>query len=251
MIRPILILFLSALSLAAAEIRVSAAASLTQAMEKIASLYEAAHGDTLLLNFAGSNVLARQIEAGAPADVFFSADEANMAALLEKKLVDASTITPLLSNSLVVIAPSDSALKIDSAAGLAATSIRRIALGDPAAVPAGVYARQWLESKGQWQAVAPKVVALANVRAALAAVESGNVEAGIVYKTDAAISSKVNVLFEVPSAEAPAIRYPVALCREAKQPEAGSRFLAFLKSPEALAVFRDHGFGAETTPASE
>ncbi len=225
-----------------AELRVSAAASLAEAIRTIAAKFEDATGTGVRVNLGGSNVLARQIEAGAPVDVFISADEATMDALRRKKLVDAATIRGVAGNSLVVIVPADGGSSLTSAADLASGKVRRLALGDPAAVPAGVYARRWLESTGYWQAVRPKVVGTENVRAALAAVEGADADAGVVYATDAAISKKVKVAFTVPAAEAPPVVYPAAVCAEASEPERAAEFVEFLAGPEAAAIFEKHGF---------
>jgi molybdate transport system substrate-binding protein len=145
----------------------------------------------------------------------------------------------LLSNRLVVVVPADSTTAPATAEEL--TRVRRLALGDPQAVPAGVYARQWLEKRGLWDRLRDRVVPTLDVRAALAAVESGNADAGVVYKTDAAISKRVRVALEVPEAEAPRIVYPAALLSTAKG-SAPRAFLESLRSPEARAVFVRLGF---------
>lgn len=223
------------------EIRVAAAASLAEAITEIAKAYEAESGTKATPVFAGSNVLARQIEEGAPVDVFVSADEATMDKLVKAKLVE--DVKPLLTNALVVAVPSDSDVKIASAADLA--GLKHISIGDPAAVPAGVYAKAWLTKAGLWEKVGPNCIGSENVRAALASVESGNVDAAIVYKTDAAVSKKVKVAFTVPAGDAPAIIYPVALCTASKQAEAAKGFVAFLKGEKATGIFKARGFGTK------
>jgi molybdate transport system substrate-binding protein len=223
----------------AGEIRVAAAASLAEAVTEICSAYEKESGNKATPVFAGSNVLARQIEAGAPVDVFISADEATMEKLAKAKLV--KDATPLLTNSLVVVVPEDSSAKIGTATDLG--NLKRIAIGDPVAVPAGAYAKAWLTKTGLWERVGPKCIANENVRAALAAVESGNVDAAIVYKTDAAISKKAKIAWTVPAGDAPAIVYPVAVCSESKHAAEAERFAAYLKSEKAAAVFMTRGFG--------
>jgi molybdate transport system substrate-binding protein len=187
-------------------------------------------------------MLARQIEEGAPADIFFSADETQMDRLAEKSLIDPATRHDRLGNTLVVVLPADSTLEIHSANDLTQNDVKQIALADPKAVPAGVYAKAWLKKLLLWDAVAPKVVPTENVRAALAAVASGNVEAGIVYKTDAAISKHVKVVYEVPRADGPDIRYPVAMVKGTQQPDAARLFLKYLDSGEATDVFKKFGF---------
>jgi molybdate transport system substrate-binding protein len=227
--------------LRAAELSVFAAASLTDALQEVAAAYESQSGDKLVFNFAGSNALARQIKEGAPADIFFSADEIQMNDLAEARLIDPSTRVELLSNSLVIVVPNDGPAELTPAA-LGDRAIKRVALADPRSVPAGVYARAYLTRQGLWQAVEPKVVPTENVRAALAAVESGNVDAGIVYKTDAAISKAVRISYEVPASDGPRISYPVAVLRETRNAEPAKRFLAYLKSEPALAIFKRFGF---------
>ncbi len=223
-------------------LRVAAAASLADALKEIDAAFSRDSGAKVELNLGASSTLARQIEAGAPADVFFSADLAKMDALAAKGLIRAATRRNRLSNTLVVVVPADSALPFTSDEELAGPRVGKIATGDPRAVPVGVYARAYLEKRGLWELVAPKIVATENVRAALAAVESGNVEAGIVYKTDAALSKKVKMAFEIPAAIGPRIVYPVAVLTAALQPELAGRYLDFLDTSAATAVFEKFGF---------
>lgn len=232
---------------AAADLQVFAAASLTEALREISAEYEktATGGSTRdrpVLNVGASSTLARQIQEGAPADLFLSADEAKMDGLEKRKLLLPGTRRSVLSNTLVVVVPVDSNLKISGPADLAASSIRALALAEPQSVPAGIYAKEYLKRKGLWNKVIDRVVPTENVRAALAAVESGNVDAGIVYKTDAGISKKVRIAYEVPKAEAPNISYPFAVLAASERKEAARRFLDFLISPPSLAVFRKYGF---------
>jgi molybdate transport system substrate-binding protein len=226
----------------AAEVSVFAAASLTDALNQLASAYQKQSDDKIVFNFAASSVLARQLQEGAPADVFFSADEAKMDALEKKDLLVIGTRKSLLSNTLVIVVASDSPLKIASPQDLATPPVKRIALADPKAVPAGIYAKEFLEKRKLWSAVEPKVVPTENVRAALAAVESGNVEAGMVYKTDAAISSKVRVACEIPASEGPAISYPLAVVKGARNLAAARKFVEYLNSSDATQVFQHYGF---------
>lgn len=227
---------------AAEEIQLFAAASLTDALQEIAATYEKESGDKLLLNLAASSTLARQIQEGAPADLFFSADEEKMNGLERKGLVLQGTRRSLLSNTLVVVVPADSNLKIGSVQDLATSKVRALALAEPQSVPAGIYAKEYLRSVKLWSKIIDKVVPLDNVRAALAAVEAGNVEAGIVYKTDAQISQEVKIAFEVPAAEGPKISYPLAVMAESRKQAAARKLLAYLESPAALEVFRRYGF---------
>jgi len=236
------ILVLAVANLHAADVTVFAAASLTDSLKEIAGTYKKNSGDKIIFNFAASSTLARQIEEGAPADIFFSADEAKMDGLQKKNLIDTATRKSRLENSLVVVIPNDSALEIKSAGDLTNAAVKQIALADPKAVPAGIYAKAWLTRQQLWPAIEPKVVPTENVRAALAAVESGNVEVGVVYKTDAGISKKVKVAYEVPAGDAPVISYPMALVKESKQPGAAKKFLEYLDSQAAGDTFKKFGF---------
>jgi len=232
----------SLLPLRAAGLQVFAAASLTDALREISPAYEAASGEKLQFNLGGSNALARQIQEGAPADVFLSADEAKMDALAKAGLLVDSSRSSLLSNSLVIVVAADSPLKISSAKDLAGAGIKRLAIADTKGVPAGVYAKEYLEKIGVWAAVRDRVVPTENVRAALAAVESGNVEVGIVYKTDALISKKVKIAYQVPVNEGPEISYPVAVIKASHSVAQAEEFIEYLKSKPALAVFEKFGF---------
>jgi molybdate transport system substrate-binding protein len=234
-------LLFCAVPLRAATVMVFAAASLTESLQEIAAAYEKQSGDKIVFNFAASGTLARQIEEGAPADIFFSADEAKADALEKKGLLVTETRKSLLGNSLVIVTPPDSAA-IQSPSDLTNAAVKRVALGDTKIVPAGTYAKAYLEKSGLWAGLEPKVVPCENVRAVLAAVESGNVDAGVVYKTDAAISKKVKVAFEVPAADGPKISYPAALVANAPHPDAAKKFLGCLTGSEADAVFARHGF---------
>jgi len=225
-----------------AELNIFAAASLTDALKQIGANYEKQSSDKVLFNFGASSMLERQIEEGAPADVFFSADETKMDALTAKNLVVKETRKSLLSNTLVIVTSVESNLKITSPADLAGKSVRRIALADPQAVPAGVYSKTFLEKEKLWSQIEPKVVPVDNVRAALAAVESGNIKVGMVFKTDAAISQKVKIACEVPADAGPKISYPVAVTKNAKQVEAAKKFVEYLGSDDAAQIFTKYGF---------
>ena len=223
----------------AEELNVFAAASLTDCLREVAQEFERSTGNKIVFNLGGSNDLARQIKAGAPADVFFSADEAQMDGLEALGLVRAQDRVEVLSNALVVVVPTAFAMRIASARDLRA--VRRLALADPQAVPAGVYARTWLESIGLWSELADKVIPTLNVRAALSAVESGNVDAGIVYRTDAILSKRVQVAFEVPSERGPAIVYPLASLSSSRKP-ATAELMRHLTSPGARQIYERYGF---------
>jgi molybdate transport system substrate-binding protein len=229
------------LRLPAATVTVFAAASLTDALKQIAADYEQTSGDKIIFNFATSGTLSRQIEAGAPADIFFAADETKADALEKKGLLVSGTRKSRLGNSLVIVTLPD-ATTIHSPADLTNAAIQHIALGDVKIVPAGTYAKACLEKLQLWPGVENKVVPCESVRAVLAAVESGNVDAGVVYKTDAAISKTVKVVFEVPVAGSPKITYPMARVANAPHPAAAMSFLNYLAGDNAGAVFARHGF---------
>jgi molybdate transport system substrate-binding protein len=237
----VIFLALAAAASRAATINVFAAASLTDALGEIDIAYEKLSGDKLVFNFAASGTLARQIEAGAPADIFFAADEAKADGLEMNGLLVSETRTNLLGNALVIISGLDPPT-VRSPTDLTNAAIEHLALGDVKVVPAGTYARAYLEKLGLWPALEPKVVPCETVRAALAAVEAGNAQAGMVYKTDAAISKKVRVAFEVPISDGPKIRYPLALVKDGRQPVAAAKFLKYLAGPEAGSVFARRGF---------
>jgi len=221
---------------------VSAAASLTDATQEIATSFEKSTGAKVALNFGASNQLARQIEEGAPVDLFLSADEASVDRLEKKGLVAAGTRRSILSNTLVIVVDKNSPLTVDSPRDLASERVRSLALAEPGSVPAGIYARQYLQALGLWESVRAKVIPTENVRAALAAVESGNADAAIVYRTDAGISRKVRVAYEVPPDAGPPISYGAAILRDTRQAGAARRFLSYLESPAASAVFLRYGF---------
>jgi molybdate transport system substrate-binding protein len=226
----------------AAELNVYAAASLADALQAIGRSYEAASGDKLRFNLGASSTLALQIALGAPADVFFSADEAHMDELVSAGLIDIPTRRPLLSNTLVVVVNATDGAPVKMPGDLARPEIRRLALAEPSTVPAGKYAKGWLQRIALWNQVAPRVLATENVRGCLAAVEAGNADAGVVYKTDALTSNKVRIAYEVPAADAPVISYPVAVMKNAKHAAAAQKFATYLRSAEARATFLQFGF---------
>ncbi len=224
------------------EILVAAAASLIDALNDVGRVYQAKSGNKLLLTLGASNFLARQIDEGAPADLFFSADLAQMEFLDRKGRLEPGTRKNLLSNQLVLIIPADSTLRIASPRDLLKSQVKKLALANPAAVPAGVYARKYLDDEGLWTQIKSKVIAVLDVRAALASVEAGSVEAGFVYKTDAALSTKVKIVYEVPIAQGPKIVYPVAVVKDSRKKAAARNFAGFLEGQAARTVFKKYGF---------
>jgi molybdate transport system substrate-binding protein len=247
---PLLLLLLSALAprpaTAAEAVLVFAAASTSGPLQEVARAFEGETGTRVRFSFGASSDLARQLVAGAPADAFLSADEAQLARVAESGRLVPGSRAPLLSNRLVVVVPVDAREAPRDAAGLA--RLPRLALADPRAVPAGVYARKWLEGRGVWKELSARVVPTVDVRAALAAVETERVAAAVVYRTDAAQSKRVRVAFEVPAGETPPIVYPVAALKGGHAQGGGEAFVRFLQGPTARALFARHGFGSAAAP---
>ena len=236
------LLALAPLAARAGELTVSAAASLGNALRDIAPLFEAAHpGTTLRLNLGASGALLAQIAKGAPVDVFASADAETMDQAQARGLVRPAQRRDLVSNTLVVVVPAASARVPAALAELAGPAYARIAIGLPASVPAGRYAQGVLEAANLWAAVAPKTIGAGNVRQALDYVARGEVDAGFVYATDAALfAGRVKTAFAVPTPQP--IRYPVAALAAAPNAAAAARFVDFLFTAPARAVFTRHGF---------
>src|ERR1700723_595740 len=219
------------------EVAVSAAISLKDSLDEIGKLYEKAHpGAKISFNYAGSGTLQRQIEQGAPVDIFFSAAEKQMDDLKTKGLVDAGTRRNIVANQLVLIVPASNAT-IHSFQDLSTVSVKILALGEPSTVPAGTYARQTLEHLGIWGGVEKKGVLGKDVRAVLTYGETGKADAGMVYQTDAQGSSKVRIVTVAPADSHDPIIYPAAIMKAAKNPSAAASFLAFLSSSAAREVF--------------
>jgi molybdate transport system substrate-binding protein len=220
------------------EILVFGAASLTESLQDLGRAYEAKSGIHVVFSFGASSDLSRQIQAGAPADVFFSADTARMDTLEKAGLVKAGDRREFLSNSLVVVVSSESTLEIAGAEDL--VNLPKIALADPASVPAGIYAKKWLTGLGLWEKIEPKVVPTLDVRAALAAVESGAIPAAVVYRTDAAVAKSSRIAFAV--AEGPEILYSIAPVAASRNSRVAKGFVLFLAGPDGRAEFSRRGF---------
>jgi molybdate transport system substrate-binding protein len=227
----------------AADVRVFAAASLKEALDDIAATYRAKTGDRVVVSYAASPALARQIEAGAPADVFIPADPDWMDYLERRRLIKAGTRRNLLGNRLVLIAPSDSRASVTIAPGFPIAGLLgngRLAMADPDAVPAGKYGKAALEALGVWREVRPKVASTENVRAALVLVARGEAPLGIVYRTDAIADRRVRIVGTFPESVHPPIVYPVAVTASGGAP--AEAFASWLGQPAARAVFAKHGF---------
>lgn len=229
----------------ATDFNVFAAASLSDALGEAAQVYEGATGDRAVLVFAGSSALARQIQAGAPADLFISASTDWMEALAGEDLIDGATRVDLLGNSLVLVAHG-AAAPLEGTPDIAALlGEGRLAMALVDAVPAGVYGKAALSFLGQWAAVEPRVAQADNVRAALALVATGEAPYGIVYATDAAAEAEASVVYTFPAESHAPILYPAAVTAAAAEASTAAAFLDWLQSDEAQAIFARHGF---TTP---
>jgi molybdate transport system substrate-binding protein len=224
------------------DVVVFGASSLTNVLQDAAAAFGRRSGVRVLVNVGASNSQARQIVEGAPADVFCSANEAQMTRVERAGLLLAGTRATLATNQLVVIVPAAHARAIDGPRALLDPGFARIAVGDPSAVPVGVYTKGYLERVGLWAELQPRLVPTVNVRAALAAVDSGNADAAFVYATDAALARRAAVAYRVPTELAPPIRYPGAATTGGRNAAGGRRFLAFLLSPAGQAIFHRFGF---------
>lgn len=238
----LLSLFCFLKSASADTITVSAAASLKNVLCTLAQQYSHQSRDTIRFNFASSGTLQRQIENGAPVDLFIAAADKNTDELQSQKLIDADTRRVLARNRLVLIVPRPSRARIHSFGDLAKPNVGRVAIGAPQSVPAGKYAQQVLTRLGIWKTVEKKAVRGKDVREVLTQVEQGNVEAGIVYRTDAVISNKVRVIAIAPEKYHSPIRYPMAIVSASEKKNVARKFAAFLASATAKRVLRDYFF---------
>ncbi len=230
---------------AAREVTLFAAASLTNALDEVLAAYSRQSGVKARTNYAASSALARQVEQGAPADIFLSADEPWMDYLAERRLIDPATRASRLSNRLVLIVPSTNPVNVALAPGFNLAGLLgakgRLATGDPSNVPVGRYAQQALTKLGVWAIAEPRLARADNVRAAMVLVERGEAPLGIVYATDAAVSRQVRVAGTFPADSHPPISYPFAIVAGRGRPEVRALFTHLLGG-EAAAVFRKHGF---------
>ncbi|CAB3807788.1 molybdate ABC transporter substrate-binding protein [Paraburkholderia fynbosensis] len=224
------------------ELVVSAAASLTNAFKAVSDVFEQQHpGTKVLLNFGASDVLMQQIVKGAPADVFASADQKAMDKAAAEKVIVPATRRDFAANSLVLIVPSDSRFSPATLNNLASANVKRIAFGDPASVPVGRYTQGALLAAGVWDAVSAKAVLASNVRQSLDYVARGEVDAGFVFSTDAAVMpDKVKVALNVPT-QMP-ITYPVAQIEGSRHAEDAQAFMNFVMSPAGQSVLAKYGF---------
>jgi molybdate transport system substrate-binding protein len=232
---------------AKADLTVSAAISLKDALDEAKQTYIAANPNvTIAMNYGASGTLQLQIEQGAPVDVFLSAAPKQMDALETKGLLLESTRKDLLRNEVVLIVPKDSTLGISSFQDLTRADVKQVALGEPVTVPAGQYAKEILTSLGIYDAVNSKAILAKDVRQVLTYVETGNVDAGIVYATDAMSSTKVKVEATAPPNSHSPVIYPAAVIKASKNPAAARAFLDFLASPRGRSIFQKYGFTSAT-----
>jgi molybdate transport system substrate-binding protein len=230
-----------------AAITVSAAISLKDALDDLGAIFQLQQkrknggGAVVTFNYGGSGTLARQIEQGAPVDVFFSAAEKQMDELAAQGSIEADSRRDLVGNALVLIAPAQ-ATTLHSFQDLTNPRVKTLALGETSTVPAGAYARQTLEHLGLFTAIEKKVVYAKDVRAVLTYVETGDADAGMVYQTDANTSKNVRVIAVAPADSHDPILYPAAVLRDSKNKPAARAFLEFLAGPDARAVFQTYGF---------
>lgn len=224
-------------------LNISAAASMTDAMDAINVLYMDENPDiTIVVNYASSGALQQQIAEGAPCDVFLSASAAKMNLLQEADLIQNDTRRDLLTNSIVLIVPIGSTLDITSFNDLTKDYVTIIALGDPSFVPAGKYAQTAFDVLGITDRITGKLLLGADVRTVLTYVETGNVDAGIVYSTDALLSNNVRVVAVAPDEVNATIVYPGAVVKASENTDAAGDYLDFLFGTEAMAVFEEYGF---------
>ncbi|SDF63155.1 molybdate ABC transporter substrate-binding protein [Sporomusa acidovorans] len=225
------------------EINISAAVSLKDALAEIQQNYQTKNPNIkLIYNLGASGSLQKQIEQGAPTDIFISAAPKQMDELEAKDLINKATRKNLVENKLVVVVPKESKLIITKYEDLTQDAVQKIALGETATVPAGQYAQQVLQKLGLWDKLKDRVVFAKDVRTVLTYTETGNVEAGIVYKTDAASSDKVKIVATAPEGSHQPIVYPIAVTSGSKQAKAAEAFVEYLFSAESRAVFEKYGF---------
>ena len=223
-------------------VTVLAASSLAAVLPEIEDAYRLASGGRAVFSFGASGTLATQVKNGAPADIVIFAGSAPMDSLDEDRLIQPGSRRGILTNTLVVIVSSESDMRLESLAEIADNSTGKIAIADPSLAPAGQYAQAAMETAGIWDRVSPRVVPTLDVRAAAAAVASGNAEIAFVYATDALVSDAVRVLFELPADTYPEISYPAAAIANSDRLDVAGEFLDFLISPTARAIFTKYGF---------
>jgi molybdate transport system substrate-binding protein len=226
-----------------AEILISAAISLKEAFNEIGGLYERRTGSPVTFSFGSSGELEKQIEAGAPVDVFASAGEREMDRLETKNLIESSSRQDFARNILVVVVPADSRLRLRSVTDLAKADVKKIALGDPKTVPAGAYASEMLNKAQLRPVLDSRLIFAENVRQVLDYVMRGEVDAGIVYATDVPVAGgRVAVAARVPAGDYDPILYPIAVVKGSPHARAAAEFVNLVLGPEGIAILKKHGF---------
>lgn len=225
------------------ELNVLAAASLKDSLLRLAAGFEERENVKIIFSFASSGDLQTQIEQGAPADVFISAGKKQMDALEHRKLIDVDSRLNILSNDLVIVAPETSRVTLNEVEDLmSAEDIERVAIGTPETTPAGYYSKEALSAANAWVSIQPKLVMAKDVHQILSYVETGNVDAGFVYRSDAKLAKRVKRLLTVPDTYHGPIVYPIAVLREAHNPNLGARYAHYLTEVESSKVFKSSGF---------
>ncbi|MDH2333824.1 molybdate ABC transporter substrate-binding protein [Paenibacillus polymyxa] len=225
------------------ELTISAAASLTDALKEIQHSYESTHtGIKLNFNFGGSGALEKQIEQGAPSDLFLSASTKNMKSLVDQQLIDTKKQKTWLTNELVAVIPADGTMNIASVTDLTKKEVKKVAIGIPESVPAGNYAQEALTKAKLWDTLQSKLVQAKDVRQVLQYVETGNADVGFVYKTDALTSQKAKIAFEVDSKTYSPVEYPIGIVKASKHIQEAEDFYAYLQSQESLNIMAKYGF---------
>ncbi|WCM59939.1 molybdate ABC transporter substrate-binding protein [Paenibacillus polymyxa] len=225
------------------ELTISAAASLTDALKEIQHSYESIHtGIKLNFNFGGSGALEKQIEQGAPSDLFLSASTKNMKSLVDQQLIDTKKQKTWLTNKLVAVIPADGTMNIASVTDLTKKEVKKVAIGIPESVPAGNYAQEALTKAELWDTLQNKLVQAKDVRQVLQYVETGNADVGFVYKTDALTSQKAKIAFEVDPKTYSPVEYPIGIVKASKHIQEAEDFYACLQSQESLNIMAKYGF---------
>ena len=224
------------------EILVLAAASLTDVLTELANNYKTETGTTVTFSFASSGALQTQIEAGSPADIFFSAAQKQMDALQEKDLIDTDTRKDLLENKVVLISPTNSTLHIKSFTDMTNANVTKIGLGEPKSVPVGQYSEEILSNLSILDTVKQKAVYGSDVRNVLSWVRTGEVDCGIVYATDAQIANDINIIAEAPEGTHKKVIYPIATIKSSANKEEAKKFIDYISNDKAAEAFKNYGF---------
>ena len=226
------------------EILVLAAASLTDVLNELAASYKENTGVTVTFSFASSGALQTQIESGSPADIFFSAAQRQMNALEEQALIDVDTRKNLVENKVVLITPANSTLNIKSFNDMANNNVQKIGLGEPKSVPVGQYSEEILSNLSILDIVKPKAVYGSDVRNVLSGAETGEIDCGIVYETDAKIANNINIVAQAPEGSHRRVIYPIAVINSSQNKEEAQKFIDYISTDSSIEVFNKYGFSS-------